>query len=175
MKTILLLLMIISLNVSGQVYDITDASFGIGQPIERGSTQWVEIGNVSNVTPQSRFMLTIFHLYFSPISLVSIDTLINENFKDYTDTIFTDVNGRFKVYFQMPTQYYYDNFDIVVGWHNSQWAPGIFSSINTTGINELYLNHTLQKNYTYINLLGQSTTELKGLLIRSDKKLIYFE
>ncbi len=175
MKTILLFLIIISLNVSGQVYEITDASFDINMTIERGSIQWVEIGNVSNVTPQSKFVLTIFHLYLSPISLVSIDTIINENFKDYTDTIFTDVNGKFKVYFQMPVQYYYDNFDIVVGWHNSQWAPGVFSSINTTSLNELNLNQPLQKNYTYINLLGQSTTQLKGLLIRSDKKLVYFE
>ena len=174
MKTILSILLVITINVSGQVYHITNASFDIVQPIERGTNQWVEIGNVSSITPQSKFVLIIFHLYFSPISAVSVDTLINENFKDYTDTIFTDVDGKFKVYFQMPSQYYYDNFNIVVGWQESQWAPGIFTTLNIASTIELSQSATT-KIYTYTNLLGQSTRELKGLLIRSDKRLIYFE
>jgi len=173
-KSILFFLLFISLNVSGQVYHITNASFEINQPIQRGSLQYVDIGNVSNVTYDSRFVLTIFHLYFSPISLVSIDTLINENFKDYTDTILTDVNGNFRVYFQMPMQYYYDNFNVVVGWQNSQWAAGVFTSNNIASTVELSQSAT-SKVYTYTNLLGQSTLHLKGLLIRSDKRLIYFE
>jgi hypothetical protein len=174
MKTILSVLLFISLNVSGQVYHITNSSFQINQPIDRGTIQWIEIGNVSNITGQSRFILTIFHLDLSPISLVSIDTLIDENFKDYTDTIYTDVDGNFRVYFMMPIQFYYDNFDVVVGWQDSQWAPGIFTSNNIASTLEIS-KYNLPKNYTYTNLLGQSTTELKGILIRSDKRLIYFE
>jgi hypothetical protein len=174
MKTILLLLLVFSLNVSGQVYHINNSSFQINQPIDRGSLQYVEIGNVSNVTSQSKFILTIFHLYLSPISIVSIDTLINENFKDFTDTMTTDINGSFRVYFEMPSQFYYDNFDIVVGWQGSQWSPGVFTSLNIASTIELSQS-AISKVYTYINLLGQSTTQLKGLLIRSDKLLVYFE
>jgi hypothetical protein len=173
-KSILFFLLFISLNISAQVYHITNSSFEINQPIERGSLQYVDIGNVSNVTLQSRFVLTIFHLHLSPISLVCIDTLINENFKDYTDTILTDVNGNFRVYFEMPSQFYYNNFDVVVGWQDSQWAAGVFTNNNIASTVELSQSAT-SKVYTYTNLLGQSTLDLKGLLIRSDKRLIYFE
>lgn len=171
MKTIKLFLALVLINISvkSQTFNLDSISFSNGDFINKGSVQWIQI---SNVNPQSKIKIIIAHPDSSIGNFNEIDTLLNVDFLEYSDTSTIDSNGVLKVYFTMPINYLYNTFFIFVNANTINYQYAYF--YNLASITELSQSYIMQK-YTYTNLLGQSTSELKGLLIRSDKKLIYFE
>jgi hypothetical protein len=173
MKKIKLLLALLFIYTCSfcQTFTCEKSSIQYGIPIAIGSMQWFEIGDTSEITSDTRIEIYILHFSVSTMSIDFEDIILNQYLISYLDTSNISDSGKIKVYFNIPVYYPYNNFLVYI---NSNPTFGISSSfLNGTSIPEL--TTTSETKYTFTNFLGQLTTELKGLLIRSDKRLIFFE
>lgn len=166
---IALITMFFSAN-SQNVYNITNASFDTLSSVFSGTEQWIDLKKLNQSDPLD---INIGCFYGvdenSPISYKQIKFEISS----YFDSLPFNSDSSKRVSFILPWDLPTGKFLIVTSlvFSNCQWMGNVQ---NATSILELTQTVT-QAKYTYTNLLGQSTTQLKGLLIRSDRKLVYFE
>jgi hypothetical protein len=170
MKKLFIITFALLLNTalfSQNVYTISNASFDTLNPVLSGSEQWIDVN--CNLPYPDYFV--VYCLSGNLNGNVVNNTLIYQS-STYFENLPFNSDGSKKIYFTVPWFLETGYFAIVTNLVSDGTALG--KVIFATSLPELTTTPT-QKKYTYTNLLGQQTTNLKGLLIRSDKRLIFFE
>jgi hypothetical protein len=171
MKKLLLITVaaILSLTALSQnIYKISGASFNTTNSVLSGSEQWIDVK--CDLPYPSSF--TVYCL-----SSINLDSIASTNLLIYESSFYfenlpSNLDSSKRIYFNVPWDLHSGYFAIITNLVNQGVVLGKVTY--ATSLPELTTTPT-QTKYTYTNLLGQQTTNLKGLLICSDKKLIFFE
>lgn len=165
---IALITMFFSAN-SQNLYKITSSSFDTLNPVLSGSEQWIDVKCDLPYGEQ----LTVYCFSSTSINNANVITKILLSQNDlYFESLPSNLDSSKRIYFNVPWDIQTGYFSIVTNFFSQGVALG--KVIFATSVIELTSTPS-QIKYTYTNLLGQSTTQLKGLLIRSDQRLVYFE
>lgn len=159
-----------SLAQSQNLYKVSGASFDTINAVQSGSQQWVDV--TCDIPYPNTF--TVYYINLINLDSTSMSRLLIYQTANYFDSIQPNIDGSKRIYFDVPWDSPTGYFAIITNLISDGVALGKVT--NATPIKNLTLTPTTNtKPFTYTNLLGQTTTELKGLLIRNDRKLIYFE